>query len=115
MANTERLAALAKVRTARNAIQDVLAAENVSAADRTSLQGIVFDLNELEDLLILADISEKVDALRTDSDDLGKTVAAMTAAGDKVAKAVALVDVAAKALGGLADVVAMAASHGLIS
>jgi hypothetical protein len=114
MANTERLAALVKVRLARNTIQDTLANPNIVASDRDSLQSLVFALNDLEDTLILDDLTESVDAIREDSDRLSKVVAAMRAAGTQMAQEAAIVDTAAKAVGGLAQLVSVAVAHGLV-
>jgi hypothetical protein len=114
MANTERLVALQKVRIARNAIQEALVNPAVSSDDKPSLEGLVSDLDDLEDSLILGDISDKVETITQDSANLNETVAGMTAATNTLAKELSLVEDAAKALSGLAAVVSLAASHGLL-
>jgi hypothetical protein len=115
MANTERLAALEKVRTARNAIQVALINPALSGEDKPSLEGLVSDLDDLEDSLILGEISDKVDIITKDGANLNETVAALSAATTKLSKELSLVEDAAKAVSGLAAVISLAASHGLLS
>jgi hypothetical protein len=115
MANTERLAALEKVRTARNAIQAALISPALSTEDKPSLEGLVSDLDDLEDSLILGDISDKVETITEDSANLSETVTGLAAAATRLAKELSLVEDAAKAVSGLAEVVSLAASHGLLS
>lgn len=114
MANTERLAALQKVRIARNAVQEALVNPALSSDDKASLEGLVSDLDDLEDSLILGDISDKVETITEDGAKLNETVTEMTAAASKLAKELSLVEDAAKAVSGLAAVVSLAASHGLL-
>jgi hypothetical protein len=114
MANAERLAALDKVRLARNAVQDTLANPNVVAPDRDSLESLVFALNDLEDTLILDNLTESVEAMREDGDRLSKVVAAMRAAGTQMAQEASIVNTAAEAVGGLAQLVSVALAHGLV-
>jgi hypothetical protein len=115
MGDTERLAALSKVRVARNAVQAARANDGLSPDAQSGLTKLYFDLDDLEDLLILEDITDKLATIQNDAADLKQSVAAMGGAADKLAKELSLVDDAAKAIGGLAKVVALAASHGLIS
>ena len=53
MANTERLAALQKVRVARNAVQAARTKAGLTPEDQTALTKLFFDLDDLEDSLIL--------------------------------------------------------------
>jgi len=114
MANTERLAALARVRLARNAIQVAQGQVGLSSDEQSRLVSLFADLDDLEDLLILEDISENVESIRKDADELKDVAASMSASANKLTRELSLVDDAAKAVAGLADVVALASSHGLV-
>jgi hypothetical protein len=114
MANTERLAALQKVRIARNAVQATRNALGLAPEDQTALTRLFFDLDDLEDSLILEEISEKIDSLATDAKDLAKVASEIKDAHAALAKEAALVEDAAKAVNGLVQVVAAAASAGLL-
>jgi len=114
MANTERLAALQKVRVARNAVQAARTKTGLSPEDQTALTKLFFDLDDLEDSLILEEISEKIDSLTTDAKDLAKVASEIKNAHAALAKEAALVEDAAKAVNGLVQVVTAAVSAGLI-
>ena len=114
MANTERLAALQKVRIARNAAQAARAKTGLTADDQTALTKLFFDLDDLEDVLILEEISDKIDSLRKDSKDLAEVARQVKNAHSALAKEAALVEAAAKAINGLVQVVTAAASAGLL-
>jgi len=114
MANTERLAALQKVRIARNAVQAARARTGLTDEEQTALTKLFFDLDDLEDSLILEEISEQVTALRADAKDLTEVAGRIKAIDGALAKEAALVEDAAKAINGLVQVVTAAASAGLI-
>ncbi len=114
MANTERLAALQKVRIARNAVQAARAKAGLTADEQTALTKLFFDLDDLEDSLIIEEISDKVDAMRADAKNLAEVAGKVKDAHAALAKEVALVEEAAKAVNGLLSVVTAAASAGLI-
>lgn len=114
MANTERLAALQKVRIARNVVQAARAKAGLTADEQTALTKLFFDLDELEDSLILEEISDKVDSMRTGAKDLADVAGQVKNAHAALAKEVSLVEDAAKAVHGLVQVVTAAASAGLI-
>ena len=114
MANTERLAALARVRIARNAVQAAQGQGGLSSEDQSRLVSLFADLDDLEDLLILEDISEKVESIRKDATELKGVAAGMAASATKLTRELGLVDDAAKAVGILAEVVSLASSHGLV-
>jgi hypothetical protein len=114
MANTERLAALARVRLARNAVQAARGQAGLSPEDQSRLVLLFADLDDLEDQLILRDISEDVDSIRKDATELKDVVAGMASSATKLGRELGLVDDAAKAVGALAEVVSLASSHGLV-
>ena len=114
MANTERLAALQKVRIARNAVQAARAKAGLTASGQTALTKLFFDLDELEDSLILEEISDKVDSMRSDAKDLADVAGQVKKAHAALAKEVSLVEDAAEAVNGLVQVVTATASAGLI-
>lgn len=114
MANTERLAALQKVRIARNAVQAARVKAGLTPEDQTALTRLFFDLDEVEDSLILDDIRDKVDSMRTDAKDLAEVAGQVKNAHAALTKEAALVEDAAKAVNGLVQVVTAAASAGLI-
>ena len=72
------------------------------------------DLDDLEDSLILEEISEQVTALKADAKDLTEVAGRIKAIDGALAKEAALVEDAAKAINGLVQVVTAAASAGLI-
>ena len=114
MANTERLAALVKVRVARNAVQTAQGQVGLSSEDQSRLVSLFADLDDLEDLLILEDITEKVESIRKDATELKEVVAGMTSSATKLKRELSLVDDAAKVVVVLAEVVSLAAAHGLV-
>ena len=114
MANTERLAALQKVRMARNAAQAARATPGLTADDQTTLTKLFFDLDDLEDVLILEEISDKVDTMTADAKDLAQVAGEIKNANAALAKVAKLVEDAAKAISGLVQVVTAAASAGLL-
>jgi hypothetical protein len=114
MANTERLAALARVRLARNAIQMAQGQPGLASDDQSRLVSLFADLDDLEDLLILQDISENVDSIWKDATELKEVVAGMASSATKLGRELGLVDDAVKAVAALAEVVVLASSHGLV-
>ena len=114
MANTERLAALQKVRIARNAVQTARATSGLTTDDQSTLTKLFFDLDDLEDVLILEEIGDKVDSMTADAKDLAKVAGEIKNASAALAKVVKQVEDAAKAVSGLMQVVTAAASAGLI-
>src|ERR1035438_10167349 len=114
MANTERLNALQKVRTARNAVQEARAQSNLPAQAQVALTELFTALDNLEDTLILEELQGKIQQIKQDSQDLAQQAAKIKAVSAKLAKEMALVAEAAKAVDGLAQILATAASSGLL-
>jgi hypothetical protein len=114
MADTERLAALQKVRTARNAVQAARATAGLSTDEQSALTKLYFDLDDLEDSLILEALSNRIDAMGADAKDLASVAAKVKEASGALDREMTLVEDAAKAIQGLVQVVAAAASAGLL-
>jgi len=114
MANTERLAALQKVRLAYNAAQEARQRPHVTPAEQTALTKLAFSLEDIEDDLILEDLASHIDAITQAAAGLKTTVDTISAAQSHISHEVGLVADAAKALDGLASVLSTAAAHGLL-
>jgi hypothetical protein len=110
MANTERLTVLAKVRASKKSVQGLLEDEAVIGKDRAFLEGVEAQLDEAEDALILGELTERVDDLKTASSALGKVVTRMKQSAKKIQKVAAGVADAARALKILADIAVKAAA-----
>ena len=110
MANTERLAVLAKVRASKKSVAALLDDEATVGKERALLEGLESQLDEAEDALILGELSDQVDELKAASSELGKVVKKMEDSGRKIQKIVDGVAEAAKALKILADIAAKAAT-----
>lgn len=114
MPDDERLAALKKVRAARNAAGDVLEDSNLSAADRATAQKAWDDLDDLEGDLILSDLEEQLDALKTSAGDLDVLVGQMKTASASLQQLAGTISAASSAVGTLAQVVGAAAASGVV-
>jgi len=110
MANTERLAVLAKVRESKKSVQGLLSDGAIVGKDRALLEGLESQLDEAEDALILGELSDQVDELKAASSELGKVVKKMEDSSKKIQKISDGVAEAAKALKILADIAAKAAT-----
>jgi hypothetical protein len=112
MANTERLSVLAKVRESKKSVQELLEDEAITRKDRALLENLETDLDEAEDALILGELSDRIEDLKTTSSDLGKVVKKMEQSARKIQKLAEGVAAAAKAMKILADIAAKAAAIG---
>lgn len=112
MANTERLTVLAKVRASKKAASELLNDDSIAGKDRALLERLEARLDQIEDDLILADLSERVEQLKSASIALGKVVGQMKTAAKKIQNLVDKIDDAARALKILADIAAKAAAIG---
>lgn len=110
MANTERLAVLVRVREANNEVESLLDDATITGADRQLLERLEGLLDQVEDDLILGDLSERVDEMEAESAKLDHVVGQMKKAAQKIQNIVDGVDKAAKALKILADIAAKAAA-----
>ncbi len=114
MANTERLAVLAKVRTAKQEVNTRRADNAISDKDRSLLEQAYTVLDEVEDDLILRELADRIDGLKAASAALGKVTAKMDTAVKKIQKVVDLVGDAAQALKALADIAITASKAGIL-
>ena len=110
MANTERLAVLAKVRASKKSVGQLLDDEATVGKDRALLERLESQLDEAEDALILGELSDQVDGLKAASSELGKVVKKMGDSSKKIQRIADGVAEAAKALKILADIAAKAAT-----
>lgn len=113
MANTERLAVLAKVRTAKKGINQLLNDASLGDADRAVLEESLVDLDGVEDELILAELRERVEHLKSVSSDLAKKARRMRKSIKKIQKVADLVDDAAQAIKVLVKIATTVAAAGL--
>lgn len=114
MANTERLNALQMVSTARKAIGDARGQEGLTDSQQKLLDDTYSELEELEDTLVHEDIQDSIKTLQKSEDDLTSLVGRMKRSTDTIRDLSKNVDIAAKAVGALADIVAKAVSAGLL-
>jgi hypothetical protein len=110
MANTERLAVLAKVRQSKKSVQGLLEDNTIVGNDRALLEDLEGQLDEAEDALILGQLSDQVDELKDASSSLGKVVKKMGQSAKKIQNIADGVADAATALKVLADIAAKAAT-----
>ena len=114
MANTERLAVLAKVRVAKQEVNTRRADNSISDRGRGLLEEAYTVLDEVEDHIILQEIGSRINELKAARAALGKVTAKMDTDVKKIQKVVELVDDAAQALKALANIAAAAAAAGLL-
>jgi Mg2+ and Co2+ transporter CorA len=110
MANTERLAVLAKVRASKKSVGELLDDPAIVGKDRALLEGLETQLDEAEDALILGELSDQVDALKAAGSALGKVIKKMEDSSKKIQKIADTVAETARALKILADIAAKAAT-----
>ena len=114
MAKTEQLAAIQKVRLAYNAAQSARKRPDLSPEEESTLTALAFQLEDIEDDLILEDLASHIDAVTEAAAGLKAAVDAISATQSHIEHEVALVADAAKAISGLATVLSTAAAHGLL-
>lgn len=113
MANTERLAALQKVRAAETAIDGALRGP-LSDDEKSALVKLDAVLEQLEDSLIVDEIQEQVASIRESASMLTETVEAINRANSRIASTLSIVETAAKAVDALGQIVSIATAHGLL-
>jgi hypothetical protein len=114
VADTERLAALRKVRTARDAADAALADPTLTPSARTQAQKAWDDLDTLEGDLILQDLGQKLQEIQSSASDLQLLATQMQGSAASLANLASLIGDVAQAVGGLAEIAALAAQHGLV-
>lgn len=110
MANTERIAVLAKVRVAKKEVNTLRADGSITDKNRELLEQTYLLLDEIEDDLILQELGDRIDELKTASVELGKVTAKMKTDVKKIQNVVSLVEDAAQALKVLAKIGAAVAA-----
>lgn len=114
MASTEILNALKQVRIAEHEIAELLKKATLTVQERNLLQSCRDDLVDLDDKLVLEDISQDVEALRNDAKDLEGLTVRMKQTADSLGKIGTVVANVAKVVGALADILSKGAGAGLI-
>ncbi|MGD0291938.1 MAG: hypothetical protein ABSC63_20195 [Candidatus Binataceae bacterium] len=116
MANTEILAALAKVRIAKNAVNKARSdpSLNLSPAQSTMLDDTFDALTDVEDKLILQDIQSWISQIKSDGIQLASLSSKIKATIASLGQVATYVQDAATAIGALASALAAAYSGGLI-
>jgi hypothetical protein len=114
MSNTERLAVLQKVRIAHDAVEGDRVQNSLAGDEQTALTKLAFLLDDLEDTLILQDITTQVESIKAAAANLTDLVASMKQASAAIAKDLSLVNDAAGAVSALATIVSLGVSHGLV-
>ncbi len=114
MANTERLAVLAKVRSAKQAVNAGRADTSLSDRDRGLLEQVYTLLDEVEDDLIFQEIADRIDELKAAGAALGKVTAKMNITVKRIQKLVNVIDDAAQALKALASIASTASEAGIL-
>ena len=114
MANTECLNTLELVRQAKKAVASAELNKDLTPDQRNTLVGLYWDLEDLEDKLILQDISKQVDVLTSDASDLANLTANMDKSVAQLSVVADTVNVAAKAVGALVQIASTASAAGLI-
>ncbi len=114
MANTERLEAIRQVRAALTAVTGARFDPNLSSADREQLESAYRQLDDLEDALIMQELSSRLEALKSDSAALGALAEQIRGRAASLQTVADLIEKAAKGVGVLVEIAARAASAGLI-
>jgi hypothetical protein len=114
MANTERLEVIRQVRAALTAVTGARFDPTLSPEDRQRLESAYRQLDDLEDALIMGELTDRLETLKADSAEL-RTLAEQIRKQAASLQAIAdLIDKAAKAVGVLVDIATRASSAGLI-
>lgn len=109
MPDSEILLTLAKVRTAKETCSTAQLSNNVPDAQKPQFVKMYWDLNDLEGLLILQDLTSQVAQLTSDSNDLKKVCGSMQSNIAQIQAVVQDVQTAANAVAALVNVIQAAA------
>lgn len=107
MANTERLKALQLVRDAKDIVRNTLASAT-NAAEAAPLEDLKLCLENLEGDLISSLLEEKIDELKTYQQQLQQINSAINRDIDKLKAVAEKVEIAAKAIGLVVDIITKA-------
>jgi hypothetical protein len=114
MANTERLNAIRQVRQALDAVTSARFDPALPVSDRQQLETAYGALDDVEGVLILQEISDRLDALRSDSTNLAALANQMKQSATRLQAIADLIDKAAQAIAALVEIVAKASTAGLV-
>jgi hypothetical protein len=114
MANTEKMKVLQLVREAKNEVWDAWYGGGLDSAQESTMEKLYDDLENIEDDLILSEISKRINKIRSSSKKL-ETVAKKIRKDIKKLKSIAdKVDKVAKALKILVEIASKAGSLGVL-
>jgi archaellum component FlaC len=112
--NTEIMNALMMVREAEKRVDEARQAPDLTEKQRNNLQSIYALLLDIDDQLVLQDIQQGIDKLKQDSNKLETLANKIAQDVERWRKIADAVHKAAKGVGTLADILAKAASAGLL-
>ncbi len=114
MANTEKMKVVQLVRGAKNAVWDSLYIGNLDPNQESLMQKLYDNLEDLEDDLILSEISERINKIRGCSKKLGNVAKKIKKDIKKLKSIADKVDKVAKALKILVEIASKANSLGVL-
>lgn len=103
-----------QVTVAREAVSKLRDADDLTPAQKNLVDTAYNQLIDLEDQLALQNLNKQIKLLQSRAADLDQICARMSRSADKLKKITKVVDVAAKAIGALADIIAKGASAGIL-
>lgn len=110
MANTERLKVIGSVREAKKTVGISRYDESIDISKREVLEELYLKLDDIEDLLIIEEISTKTETLKQAAKELEKISADIKDKIKELEEITKLVDKASNAIKGLVKIVAFAAA-----
>lgn len=114
MANTERMNALKQVAEARKATGEARQVSNLTPKQIQLLDDVYRELMDTEDTLVHEDIQDSIATLNEHSKALGDLTTRLKRSTEKLKKLSNTINTVAKVIGVLADIIAKAASVGLL-
>lgn len=114
MANTERLNALRKVTHAREEVGRIRTRVDLTEAQESLVEDTYSALLEAEGTLLHEFLKDEIDTLKSRADALAKLAGRLQRSTDSLKKLGATVKTVANVIGVLAEIIAKAASVGLL-
>jgi Mg2+ and Co2+ transporter CorA len=114
MANTERLNALRKVTLAREEIGEARTNPDLSQPQRSLLNDTYNKLLDTESTLLHDVLQDEIQTLESHADELGKLASRLQRSTESLKKLGDTVKTVSKVIGVLAEIIAKAASVGLL-
>ena len=112
--NTEIKNALIMVREAEKLVDEARQDPDLTEKQRNNLQSIYALLLDIDDQLVLQDLQQGIDKLKQDSNRLATLAKKIPQEVEQWKRVAEAVHIAAKGVGTLADILAMAVSAGLL-